>query len=126
MRRRLEEEDRARHRRVERGDTPTHGDARHDVDAPPDTTVQTTPFAADDDRERAAQVQLAHGQGGVAVGTDDAHAPGMQVDEPSGEVVKGDEQEVFGRAGRGLDGGRAQWRRATGRKDDAMDTSGLG
>ena len=72
LRRRLEQEHRAGHGRVERSDAAPHGDARQRVDTPADSAVQAPSLAADDDGQRTAQVQLPHGQRGIAVGADDA------------------------------------------------------
>ena len=55
---RLEEQDRARHRGVQRADRPAHRDADQEVAAPPDDRTEALAFAADDDRQRTAQVGL--------------------------------------------------------------------
>ena len=122
----LEEEDRSRHRGVERGHASAHRDARRHVDAAADPGVETATLAADDDGQRPAHVDLADGQRGIAVGAHDAHAAGVQVDHAPGQVGQGHEQEVLDRTGRCLDGGRADGRRAVRREEDAMDTTGLG
>ena len=55
-------------------------------------------LAADDERERPAQVGLAHGQRSVRVGADDPEAAQVEVDQGPRQVVDRHEQQVLGRA----------------------------
>ena len=84
-------------------------------------------LAADDDRERPAQVRLAGGERRVGLG---ARRPaGRGRGGPTrapGQVVDGAQEQVLDGARRGLDRGRAQRRLAVGREDDAVDAGRLG
>ena len=50
----------------------------------------------------------------------------MEIAERPGQVVDRAQEEVLHGAGRGLDSGRAQWRLAVRREQDAMDPGRLG
>ena len=64
-------------------------------------------LAADDDRERAAEVGLTGGQRRVRLGAGDAQPRGVEIGERARQVVDRAEQEVLDGAGRRLHGGRA-------------------
>ena len=63
---RLEQQDRARDRRVERPDRAAHRDAHEQVDRVAGLRPEALALAADDERQRPAQVGLADGQRRVA------------------------------------------------------------
>jgi hypothetical protein len=50
----------------------------------------------------------------------------MQIGQRAGQIVDRAEQEVLGRPGRCLDGGRREGRLAPGREDDPVDAGSLG
>ena len=123
---RLVEQDRAGDRRVERADGAAHRDPDEQVAAPADGRTETLALAADDERQRPAQVGLADRQRRVGVGADDPQPADVEVGQRRGEVVDRGEQQVLDRARRGLDRRRAERRLAPGREDDAVDRRRLG
>lgn len=82
-------------------------------------------LAADDERQRPAQVDLADRQWCSLVGADDAKTVTMEVDERSREILDRDQPQVLGRPRRGLDRGRAERGCAAGREEHAVDAGRL-
>ena len=91
-----------------------------------DGRSQALALAADDDRQRPAQVALSGGHRGIALGAGDPDATSMEVAQRAGQVVDRAEQQVLDRAGRGLDGRRAERRLAVRREQHAVDAGRLG
>ena len=103
---RLEQQDRAGDCGVERPDPTLHRDPHEQVAAAADRRSQALTLAADDDRQRSAQVRLARGQRRVGLGSGDPQAVGVQVGQGARQVVDRAQEEMLGRSGRCLDRGR--------------------
>ena len=103
---RLEQQDRAGDGGVERPDRAAHRDPHEQVAASADRRSQALALAADDDRQRPAQVGLTGGQRRVRLGAGDPQAVGVEVGQGARQVVDRAEEEMLDRAGRGLDRGR--------------------
>ena len=122
----LVQQDRTRDGRVERVDPAMHRDPDQQVAAAPDGRPKALALAADDDRDRAAQVRLTGGQRRVTVGAHDAQAPTVEIGERARQVVHRGEPEMLDRPGRGLDGGGREGRLVPGRKHGAVGAGRLG
>ena len=92
---RLEQQDGTGHGGVERPDRAAHRDPHEQVAAASDGGPEALALAADDDRERAAQVRLAGRQRRVRLGAGDPQAVAVQVGERARQVVDRAEQEVL-------------------------------
>ena len=100
-------------------------DPDEEVAPPPDGRREPAALAPDDEGEGTAQVRLAVGERRLGVGRHDPETPDVEVGEGSRQVVDGSDQEVLGRSGRGLDGGRGEGRLAPARDDDTVDAGRL-
>jgi hypothetical protein len=84
---------------VERVDRPSHRDPHDQVAAPSDGGSKSLPLAADDDRQRPAQIRLAGRERRVRFGTGDSQAARMKVRQGRGKVVHWAQEEMLDSAG---------------------------
>ena len=122
---RLEHEDGARHRGIERCDPPPHRDPDQKVAAATDRGRQAASLAADDEHEGAAKVRLPVREPRICICTHDPETPEMEARERAREVVNRRQEQMLARARGRLDCGRAEWRLAARREEYAVDAGGL-
>ena len=123
---RLEQEDGARDRGVQRSDRAAHRNAHEQVRAASDGRAKALPLAADDDRKRTAEIRLPRGEWRLRLGAGDPEAARVKVGEGAGKIVDRGEEEVLDGARGGLDRRRRERRLAVGREQHPVDAGGLG
>jgi len=122
---RLEQKDRTRDGGIQRSDRAPHRDPHERIAATADRGPETLALAADDDRQRAAEIRLASGERCARLRPDDADTVDVEVGKRAREIVDRAQQQVLDRAGGRLDRRGAQRRLAPSREHDAVHAGRL-
>ena len=122
----FKEDDRGGGGDIEGADASGHGNAQQVVAGAADEVVEARTLAAEDEDAVAGEVELVVVGGAALVETDDPDVLALEFFEGADEIDDTGDAEVFGCAGAGFDGYRAEGGGAALGEDDAVDSGAVG